>query len=100
LLKLLALEDIPLDLLLAPHHGSKTSSTDTFVRRLAPQHVVFSAGYRHQFGHPHSTVVDRYRQVGSKMWNTGEQGAISFSWLATGELQVSAARDKQLRWWR
>jgi competence protein ComEC len=100
LLKLPALEGIALDLLIAPHHGSKTSSTDAFVRRLVPEHVVFSAGYRHQFGHPHRTVVERYREVGSKMWNTGEQGAISFSWLATGELQVSAARHRQLRWWR
>jgi competence protein ComEC len=100
LLKLPALEDIALDLLIAPHHGSKTSSTEAFVRHLVPEHVVFSAGYRHQFGHPHRTVVERYREVSSKMWNTGEQGAISFRWLATGELQVSAARDKQLRWWR
>jgi competence protein ComEC len=100
LLKLHTLEDIALDLLIAPHHGSKTSSTEAFVRLLAPEHVVFSAGYRHQFGHPHRTVVQRYRQVGSKLWNTGEQGAITFSWLSTGELEVSAARDKQLRWWR
>jgi len=100
LLRSAALKDIALDLLLAPHHGSKTSSTQAFVQQLEPQHVVFSAGYRHQFGHPHRTVVERYRQVGSKIWNTGEQGAITFNWLSTGELHVSAARDKQLRWWR
>jgi len=88
------------DLLVAPHHGSKTSSTANFVKRLAPQHVVFSAGYRHQFGHPHHSVEQRYRQIGSKLWNTGEQGAITFSWLSTGELEVSAARDRQRRWWR
>jgi len=88
------------DLLIAPHHGSKTSSTANFVKRLAPQHVVFSAGYRHQFGHPHHSVEQRYRQIGSKLWNTGEQGAITFSWLSTGELEVSAARDRQRRWWR
>jgi len=94
------LSEQPLDLLVAPHHGSKTSSTHEFVQRLAPRHVVFSAGYRHQFGHPHPTVVNRYRQVDSQLWNTAEQGAITFSWLRSGKLEVSAARDQQRRWWR
>ena len=100
LLKMGLLKNSQLDLLLAPHHGSKTSSTHGFVQELMPRHVVFSAGYRHHFGHPHSTVKDRYRQVGAVLWNTGEQGAIIFSWLPCGELQVSAARNRQRRWWR
>ena len=94
------LDDAALDILVAPHHGSKTSSTAAFVRRLAPRHVVFSAGYRHQFGHPHSSVVDRYRAIGSKLWHTGEQGAITFHWSLDGVMQVSAARNTQRRWWR
>ena len=100
LLQSLQLSQQPIDLLIAPHHGSKTSSTYNFVQRLAPRHVVFSAGYRHQFGHPHADVVNRYRQAGSQLWNTAEQGAITFSWLHSGKLEVSAARDKQRRWWR
>ena len=100
LLGLPALENTVLDLLIAPHHGSKTSSIHSFVQQLAPQHVVFSAGYRHHFGHPHPSVEDRYRDVGAVLWNTGEQGAISFSWLPDGELEVSAARNSQRRWWR
>ncbi len=94
------LNDSALDLLVAPHHGSKTSSTGPFVQQLAPQHVVFSAGYRHHFGHPHPSVEGRYRAVGALLWNTGEQGAIVFSWLPNSELQVSAARHRQRRWWR
>ena len=100
LLEMGLLDNSALDLLVAPHHGSKTSSINAFVRRLAPEHVVFSAGYRHQFGHPHSSVENRYRETGSKLWNTGEQGAITFSWLPNGVLQVSAARNAQRRWWR
>ena len=100
LLQSLQLSQQPIDLLIAPHHGSKTSSTYNFVQRLAPRHVVFSAGYRHQFGHPHADVVNRYRQAGSQLWNTAEQGAITFSWLRSGKLEVSAARDQQRRWWR
>lgn len=55
----------PITVLVAPHHGSKTSSTSKFVARIRPAHVVFSCGYRHQFGHPHSAVVKRYHSVGS-----------------------------------
>jgi competence protein ComEC len=100
LLKLVGHSHQPLDVLIAPHHGSKTSSTEAFVQRLAPLNVVFSAGYRHQFGHPHQSVENRYKAIGSRLWNTGEQGAITFSWSHSGELEVSAARSEQIRWWR
>lgn len=65
-------------LLVAPHHGSKTSSTPTFVYTTRPETVVFSAGYLHQFGHPHISVLNRYEQVGSKAYNTAYSGAVSF----------------------
>ena len=88
------------DLVVAPHHGSRTSSTAAFVEHLTPGHVVFSTGYRHHFNHPHPAIVARYRQQGSMLWDTGEQGAIKFRWLRSGELQIDAARDRQRRWWR
>ena len=90
----------PIDLLVAPHHGSKTSSTSAFVQRLQPKQVVFSAGYQHQFGHPHSSVSERYINLGSRVWNTAEQGAITFEWQPSGELTVSAARSETRYWWR
>jgi len=90
----------PIDLLVAPHHGSKTSSTSAFVQRLQPQQVVFSAGYQHQFGHPHESVSERYSNLGSRVWNTAEQGAITFEWSPSGELTVAAARSEGRRWWR
>ena len=88
-------------LLIAPHHGSKTSSTESFVQQLRPAHVVFSAGYKHHFGHPHSDVVGRYQAVGSSLWYTANQGGVSFIWDTNGALSVETAR--QLRgayWWR
>jgi competence protein ComEC len=90
----------PVDLLVAPHHGSKTSSTPRFVHQLRPKQVVFSAGYQHQFGHPHPSVSKRYGEVGSDLWNTAEQGAITFEWLLSGELEITAARRQAQRWWR
>ena len=89
------------DILLAPHHGSKTSSTAAFVAALSPRHVVFSAGYRHQFGHPHRDVSGRYHSVGSRLWNTAEQGGLSFIWSESGSLSVAGARVQGRRfWWR
>ena len=91
----------PVTVLVAPHHGSKTSSTTDFVSRLQPQHVVFSAGYRHHFGHPHPQVVNRYQRQGSRLWHTAEQGALTFVWDQSGNLQIASAREHDWRfWWR
>lgn len=80
----------PLDVLIAPHHGSKTSSGSEWVRTLSPEHVVFSAGYQHHFGHPHKRVRERYFRQNSRAWSTAENGAITFQWTDSG-LQLPAA---------
>ena len=99
--QLLANADLPdkLTVLLAPHHGSKTSSSAAFVKRLAPQHVVFSAGYNHHFGHPHRTVVSRYTAVGSRQWNTAAAGALRFAWDVDGELLITPTRGGNRHYW-
>ena len=91
----------PITLLVAPHHGSKTSSTADFVTMFEPENVIFSAGYRHHFGHPHPQVVRRYQAAGSRIWSTAEHGAISFVWDQSGRAKVvSARRDGWRFWWR
>ncbi|WP_081813564.1 DNA internalization-related competence protein ComEC/Rec2 [Marinobacter sp. HL-58] len=84
---------------LAPHHGSKTSSSEDWVRELAPDLVVFSAGYRHRFGHPHTDVVSRYRSAGSRLLNTATSGAVQ---LLLGEdgVSISEARAETPFWIR
>lgn len=63
--------------------------------------MVFSAGYRHHFGHPHIDVVNRYREMGSRLWNTASNGSISFEWNIDGELDILTARKYQYAyWWR
>jgi competence protein ComEC len=99
LLKRYKLPDITV--LVAPHHGSQTSSSQAFVDHLQPAHVVFSAGYRHHFGHPHSNVVNRYKVLGSELWNTAIDGGISFEWDDSGKLLIQTARgDGYQYWWR
>ncbi|MEM6999691.1 MAG: DNA internalization-related competence protein ComEC/Rec2 [Pseudomonadota bacterium] len=65
-----------IDLTLAPHHGSSSSSHVAFVQRLAPRWVVVSAGYANRYGHPHSDVISRYEGVDSQILLTAEHGAI------------------------
>ena len=86
-------------LLVAPHHGSKTSSSAGFVNTLNPKHVVFSTGYKHHFGHPAEAVVQRYEHKGTKPWNTAEQGAIEFNWNERGALSVTNERRESKRYW-
>ncbi|MBQ0713135.1 MAG: DNA internalization-related competence protein ComEC/Rec2 [Porticoccus sp.] len=89
----------PVTLLVAPHHGSKTSSSYNLVKRLNPANVVFSAGYRHHFGHPALPVTERYQRQGSRLWNTAESGALTFTWSDSGLISVSEARSQSKRYW-
>ncbi|MEO5353839.1 MAG: DNA internalization-related competence protein ComEC/Rec2 [Magnetococcus sp. XQGC-1] len=66
----------PLTLLLAPHHGSRTSSSPAFVEASQPRHVVFSAGRYNPHHHPHPQVVQRWQQAAAQIWRTDQQGAI------------------------
>ena len=61
----------------APHHGSRTSSSDAFVAALDPDLAVVSAGRDSRFGHPHPEVVRRYAAHGARLLRTGEVGAVS-----------------------
>lgn len=64
-------------IVIAPHHGSKTSSSRTWVDALEPDFVIYTAGYRHRYGHPHPDVVARYDKVGAVALNTACSGGIT-----------------------
>lgn len=82
---------------LAPHHGSKTSSSEQWVKQMEPDLVVFSAGYRHRFGHPHPDVVSRYGSAGSRLLNTATSGALRLVWRRDG-VSVTEARAQTPFW--
>jgi competence protein ComEC len=66
-------------LLVAPHHGSKTSSTEALVRAVSPEAVFVSAGRMSRFGHPHEGPLRHYRSVGAETWVTARHGGITFT---------------------
>lgn len=65
------------DVLKVAHHGSKTSSTMSFVSATRPQLAVISVGRHSMFGHPHAEVVERWRAVGAEILTTGGSGTIT-----------------------
>ena len=71
------LEPGRLVILKAPHHGSATSSTQALLDTLRPAAVIFSCGRDNRFGHPHPAVVERYRAIGSAMFSTASDGAVT-----------------------
>ena len=87
----------PVRVMVAPHHGSRTSSSAAFVARACPRVAIFSAGFRNRFGHPHPEVVERYRSIGAHLVTTGDLGAIR--WRSDASASLTAARD-DWRYWR
>ncbi|OQX13602.1 MAG: DNA internalization-related competence protein ComEC/Rec2 [Thiothrix lacustris] len=81
------------EVLLLPHHGSKTSSSPAFIQAVAPTLGIVTSGYRNRFHHPHPSVTQRYRARDIKLLNTAE----------TGELRLDfPANSSSLSWreWR
>jgi len=87
------------DVLVAPHHGSRTSSTAEFVKAVSPRAVVFAVGYRNRFRHPHPEVVARYWQTGSMQYRTDEGGAVTFELNTNRPISVTRQRDRHARYW-
>lgn len=85
-------------LLIAPHHGSKTSSTFEFVAATLPDFTVFTVGYRNRFGHPKEEVLQRYADSGAELLRSDEDGAILVEMDAQG-LKVERYRKTHRRYW-
>lgn len=64
------------DVLVLAHHGSRSSSSEAFLRAVAPHEVWISAGYHNRFGHPHPQVIERLNVLGLRWLNTATEGAL------------------------
>jgi competence protein ComEC len=85
--------------LLVPHHGSKTSSTAAFIEAVAPEVGILSVGYRNRFHHPAPAVVARYRERGVALRRTDEEGALRVTLPAAGGVRVEPLVPER-RYWR
>ncbi|RKU02872.1 DNA internalization-related competence protein ComEC/Rec2 [Burkholderia sp. Nafp2/4-1b] len=87
-------------ILVVPHHGSRTSSVEPFLDSVGPRVAVFPVGYRNRFGHPHRTVLARYDARGIPLPRTDRDGAVRFDVApAAGGFEFERYRDAQRRYW-
>jgi competence protein ComEC len=91
-------DKLPAALLVAPHHGSKTSSTAEFVSAVSPEYAVFTVGYRNRYGHPKQEVMQRYADNGAQLLRSDTDGAILVEMNAQG-LQINSYRNANRRYW-
>jgi len=67
------------DIMLVAHHGSKTSSTEDFIRTVNPKLAIISSGMNNPYRHPHQTVVERFNRLSIPLYNTALSGAIEIN---------------------
>jgi competence protein ComEC len=89
--------DLAADVLLVPHHGSKTSSSPRLLDAVRPRIALVQAGYRNRFGHPAREVVDRYAERGIRLADSAHCGAAGWSSRTPDRLRCE--RDEARRYW-
>lgn len=85
-------------LVLAAHHGSRTSSAVDFIAAAGASDVVYSAAIKHRFGHPHAEVVRRWREAGARGWSTAVHGSLQFRFSARGLQRIPTRRSSRFYW--
>ncbi|MFV9683785.1 DNA internalization-related competence protein ComEC/Rec2 [Pseudomonas sp. NY15367] len=83
--------------LLAPHHGSRTSSSQAFIDAVAARHVLITRSRHNAFGHPHPQVLARYQAAGVEVHDTALDGALH---LSLGEHAAPHGLRREPRFWR
>lgn len=92
-------DKLPATLLIVPHHGSKSSSSEAFVQATQPRYAVFTVGYRNRFHHPHPDTLERYRTVGSELLRSDSDGALIIE-MDAQNFTVESHRKRHARYWQ
>ena len=71
-------EQLHSDVLKVGHHGSKTSSAEIFIQTVDPDYAVISRGCNNRYGHPHAEVMGRFEEYGIDIYDTCEDGTVTF----------------------
>jgi len=87
------------DVVVLPHHGSRTSSNPSFARATGARIVISTTGHQNRYGHPAPRVVARWQRLGATHFDTARDGALRVS-VGPGGIQMRAERRDAPRWWR
>lgn len=93
-----SIENLAATVVLVPHHGSLTSSTDAFVKTVDPAVAIFAVGYLNRYDHPNTVVTQRYHQLGSKLLRSDRDGAIMLRFAEQKVVFDSWRRFNQRYW--
>lgn len=93
-------DSLAADVLVVPHHGSKTSSTVDFVAAVQPRVAIFTVGYRNRFGHPKQAVLERYEQIGSQAYRSDQDGAVLLDFFGRNGITITRWRSQARRYWQ
>ncbi len=89
---------LDVDILVVPHHGSRTSSTRTFLNTVSPGISILSRGYSNPFNHPHPLVRQRLEAASRYVLDTSASGAIEISFTEKN-ICASLFRDRHFGFW-
>ena len=85
--------------MIVPHHGSKTSSSDSFLNAVSPELALIPTGYRNRFKHPRPSIVKRYKMHNIKLMDTVGDGAISITFPQKNAISVESYRKENQNFW-
>jgi competence protein ComEC len=88
------------DVLIAPHHGSKTSSTVEFVQAVGAKQIIFTVGYLNRFKHPKPLIEKRFEESGATIYRSDYHGALLLDFTRTKPIKIEAWRQTQPRYWQ
>lgn len=94
-------ESLSADVLVVPHHGSKTSSSVSFITAVNPDYALYATGYLNRFDFPRPEIIERYQAFDAIQLNTADSGAIRFMFDTDTDLQPPTRyREQSPRYWR
>jgi competence protein ComEC len=96
--QLIQLGLLPHQIVIAPHHGSLTSSSNDFVQAVQAKVIIFSTGFANQWKFPKTKVVKRYKQNGATEWITHKKGAITLI-VTKNKWKIKAERETIQHFW-
>ncbi len=91
--------DLQSEVMLVPHHGSKTSSSWSFLMQVDPDIAIVTNGYLNRFGHPHFDIVERYHKANIRLLQTSDSGMIHLTLDSNRQWQVIRYRQSSARFW-
>ena len=89
-------KQLPSTVLIAPHHGSQSSSSKAFVDAVNPNYVIFSSGDHQGFKLPKDSIRQLYQNTGSKILTTAQDGAITVEFYHNGQIHVASYIDRSV----